>query len=179
MIEITYFVHGTTTDNLEKKSTGWNGGELSKKGIDQAHALAETIKDDYFDIVFCSDLKRAIDSANINFAGRDIKIIQDSRIRECNYGDYNGKDSKLADYHSHIDKRFPNGESLLDVEARMQDFVSYLKQNFDGKKIAMVCHKAPQLALDVILNGKTWQETLSSDWRISHSWQPGWKYIIK
>ena len=56
MIEITYFVHGTTTDNLEKKATGWLPGDLSEKGIMQANALADIIKDDYFDIVFyCVD----------------------------------------------------------------------------------------------------------------------------
>ena len=48
MIEITYFVHGTTEDNLEKKSTGWLPGELSEKGIQQGIALAHTIKNDYF-----------------------------------------------------------------------------------------------------------------------------------
>ena len=93
MVEITYFVHGTTVDNLNKKATGWLPGELSQKGIEQAKNLNKIIKDQYFDVVICSDLKRAVDSAKIDFEGRDIKIIQDSRIRECNYGDLDGKDT--------------------------------------------------------------------------------------
>ena len=32
MIKIKYFVHGTTTDNLEKKATWLLSGELSDKG---------------------------------------------------------------------------------------------------------------------------------------------------
>ena len=178
MIKIKYFVHGTTTDNLEKKATGWLGGELSEKGKEQVKVLSEIIKDEQFDVVFCSDLKRAIDSANIVFGDRGIDIIPDARIRECNYGDYNGKDSKFADYFSHITDRFPNGENLIDVEKRMRDFVEFLKQNYDGKRVAMVCHKAPQLAFDVILNGMSWNEALANDWRIEHKWQPGWEYII-
>ena len=179
MIEITYFVHGTTTDNSEKKSTGWLPGELTDKGIQQGIELAKTIKDQYFDIVFCSDLKRAVESAKLNFYNRDIKIKQDKRLRECNYGDYNGQDSKLANYHTHITDKFPNGECLKDVEKRVRSFVEFLKKNYDGKKIAIICHKAPQLALDVILNNKTWQQALADDWRIEHKWQPGWKYVIK
>ena len=38
---IKYFVHGTTTDNLVCKATGWNNGELSKKGISQVLDLKE------------------------------------------------------------------------------------------------------------------------------------------
>ena len=30
-VKIIYFVHGTTTDNIEHKSTGWLPGELSEK----------------------------------------------------------------------------------------------------------------------------------------------------
>ena len=179
MIEITYFVHATTQDNIEKKSTGWMPGELSEKGVLQAIALSNTIKNDYFDIVFCSDLKRAIESAKLNFYNRDIEIIRDARLRECNYGDLDGKDSSLVDYSKHIEDKFPNGESLLDVEKRMRSFINYLKENYDNKKIAIVSHKAPQLAFDVITNNMTWEEALTNDWRIEHKWQPGWKYIIK
>lgn len=179
MIEIKYFVHGTTTDNLEKKATGWLPGTLSEKGIEQANNLANIIKDEYFDVVFSSDLKRAVDSAKIDFQYHDVEIIQDMRLRECNYGDYDGKDSKLADYSIHIEDKFPNGECLIDVEDRMRDFVKFLRENYNNKKIAIVSHKAPQLALDVILNNKTWKEAIESDWRVTHNWQPGWNYIIQ
>lgn len=179
MIEIKYFVHGTTTDNLEKKATGWLPGKLSEKGVEQANNLALIIKDEKFDIVFCSDLKRAVDSAKIDFQYHDIEIVQDSRLRECNYGDYDGKDSKLANYGLHIVDRFPNGENLIDVEERMKSFIKYLKANYNNKKVAIVSHKAPQLALDVLLNNKTWEEAIASDWRVTHNWQPGWIYFIK
>lgn len=179
MVEITYFVHATTTDNIAKKCTGWLQGELSEKGIAQAHALAETIKDQEFDVVISSDLKRAIDSATINFAGRDIERKTDSRIRECNYGDYDGGDSKLANYETHIYEAFPNGESMQDVEKRIREFVEFLKVNYDGKKVAIVAHKAPQLALNVILNNMTWEDAIANDWRKTGAWQPGWKFVIK
>lgn len=178
-VEIKYFVHGTTTDNATKLSTGWLPGILSDKGINQGIELAKTIENEHFDVVFCSDLKRAIESAKLNFYNRDIEIIRDARLRECNYGDYNGKDSKLANYHEHISEKFPNGECLIDVEKRIADFLKDLKQNYDGKKVAIVAHKAPQLAIEVLTMGKSWQQALADDWRIEHKWQPGWIYTVK
>jgi len=177
-VQIKYFVHGTTMDNLNKLATGWLPGELSEKGIQQAKALAEIIKDEQFDLVICSDLSRAIQSANIDFANRNIPIVQDWRIRECNYGDLNGKDSKLVDYSKHISKPFPNGESLLDVELRVKSFLTDLNKNYNGKKVAIVAHRAPQLAIEVLLQNKTWEQALVEDWRNTKSWQPGWNYEI-
>ena len=174
-----YYVHGTTTDNSEKKSTGWLPGELTEKGIQQGIDLAKTIKDEKFDLAFCSDLKRAVESAKLNFYNRDIKLKVDKRIRECNYGDFNGQDEKLVNYAKHIDIPFPNGECLKDVEKRIRKFIEFLKKNYDGKRIAIVAHRAPQLAFEVITKGKSWQKALETDWRKTKSWQPGWKYIIK
>ena len=45
--------------------------------------------------------------------------------------------------------------------------------------MAIVAHKAPQLALDVLLKGKTWKEAFAEDWRKTKSWKPGWEYEIK
>jgi len=62
-VKVTYFVHGTTLDNLEHKSTGWLPGVLSEKWIEQSIALKEQVDINEYDVVFCSDLKSAIDSA--------------------------------------------------------------------------------------------------------------------
>ena len=61
----------------------------------------------------------------------------------------------------------------------MNSFVSYLKENYDNKKVAIVSHKPPQLSFGVITNNKTCEEAIASDWRIDHKWQPGWKYVIE
>lgn len=177
-VKITYFVHGTTTDNLEHKSTGWLPGELSQKGIEQSIALKEQININEIDIVFCSDLKRAIDSAK-NIFENNKEIIEDSRLRECNYGDLNGLESSLVKYEEHIQEKFQNGESLIDVENRIRSFCEFLLQNYDGKHVAIVAHKAPQLALQVITENKSWEYVIEHDWRKTKSWQPGWEYIVK
>jgi len=177
-VKIIYFVHGTTTDNIEKLASGWNQAELSKKGIEQSIALREQINFDEIDLVISSDLKRAQDSANYVYENKK-EIFYDSRIRECNYGDLNGKSSELVKYEEHISNPFPNGESLLDVEKRVRDFCDYLLENYDNKTIALVAHKAPQLAIEVITMNKTWEQAIKDDWRPKKQWQPGWRYEIK
>ncbi len=172
-VKITYFVHGTTTDNEKDLATGWNHGELSELGIEQAKELRGIGK---FDIVFCSDLKRAVDSANLAF---EKEIIQDKRLRESNYGDLTQSTEEKVNYSEHIETPFPNGESLKDVEKRIIDFLNYLFDNYKGKHIAILAHKAPQLALDVLLKGKTWEQAIDEDWRKSKNWQPGWDYELK
>jgi broad specificity phosphatase PhoE len=177
-VKVIYFVHGTTTDNAEHKSTGWIPGELTEKGIEQSIVLKDQINMNEIDIVISSDLKRAIDSADYTFKGLK-EIYHDSRIRECNYGDLNGQDSSLVVYENHITEPFPNGEALIDVENRVRDFCNYLKENFDGKTVAIVAHKAPQFAFEVITKGITWEEAIEKDWRKIKAWQPGWEYIVK
>jgi len=178
-VKITYFVHGTTIDNEKEISSGWSGVGLSELGIRQSIELKDKIKDKKFDVVFCSDLKRAVDSAKLTFE-EIVPIISDKRLRECNYGKYNTQPSAIVEpmQEKHITERFSNGESYEDVKNRITDFLEFLKKNYNGKSVAIVAHKAPQLALDVLIKGKTWKQAFAEDWRKKKAWQPGWEYTI-
>lgn len=180
MIKITYFVHGTSKDNEKGISSGWSDVELSELGIEQSIDLKEKIKDKKFDAVFCSDLRRAVHSANLTF-GEKVKIVQDERLRECNYGKYDAQPSAVVEplQEKCITDKFPKGESYEDVKARIVEFLDYLKQYYDGKSVGIVAHKAPQLALDVLLKGKTWERAFAEDWRKTKAWQPGWEYDLQ
>jgi alpha-ribazole phosphatase/probable phosphoglycerate mutase len=179
MVNITYFVHGTTTDNEREISSGWHDAELSDLGIKQSLELKNKIAGQKFDVVFCSNLKRAVHSAKLTFEGV-ASIIQDERLKECNYGVYNGKPTAIVEpmQESKISQPFLDGESMEDVKKRIADFIAFLKENYDGKNVAIVSHKAPQLALEVLVAGKTWKQAFAEDWRKKKAWQPGWKYSI-
>ncbi len=176
-MKITYFVHGTTTDNEAHVSSGWKDVELSELGVQQSKELPDQVSDKSFEVVFCSDLKRAVDSARLSF-GDTHEISIDKRLRECNYGDFNGMSSSIVEplQEKSINTPMPNGECYEDVKVRIQEFLDEVKENYSH--IAIVAHKAPQLALEVIANGKTWEEAFASDWRKTGSWQPGWIYQI-
>ena len=179
-IKITYFVHGTTTDNEKAISSGWFNVGLSELGKKQSIDLKDKIKDKKFDVVFCSDLKRAVDSAELTF-GENVKIIPDARLRECNYGELNGHSSQIVEPMQEdecIVNKFPGGESYEDVKNRVANFLDFLKNGYDGKTVAIVAHKAPQLSLDVLIKGKTWKQALKEDWRKTKSWQAGWEYTL-
>ena len=175
--KIIYFVHGTTTDNASEKCSGWKQVELTDLGKERAIKLGKIRKNTHFDVIFTSDLVRAIDSAKLAFP--NVEHIQDARLRECNYGDLEGKDKKMVIYEEHIEKPFPNGESLKDVEKRIRNFIVFLKDNYQGKTIGIVAHRAPQLAIEVITKGISWEEANKNDWRKTKAWQPGWEYMIK
>ena len=184
-VHITYFVHGTTVDNERHLSSGWYDTELSELGIKQSIELRDKIKGKKFDVVYCSDLKRAVDSAKLTF-GDTVEIIQDKRLRECDYGAFTQTKSEEMDrlMREHISKPFPSGkgyrgESYEDVEKRMRKFCRDLLKKYMGKNVAIVAHRAPQLALDVIIGGKTWEQAMREDWRVVGKWQPGWEYILK
>jgi broad specificity phosphatase PhoE len=142
--------------------------------------LKELVKDKKFDVVFCSDLKRSVDTAKLTFD--NAKIIQDERLREVNYGDLTRAPSEKIDsiILKHISKPFPNGESYKDVEKRVKSFLDDLMKNYSGKNVAIVGHRAPQLALDVLIKRKAWEQAVKEDWRSKKpkEWKPGWEYKL-
>lgn len=179
-VKITYFVHWTTTDNEQWLATWWLPWELSKLGIQQAKDLTNQIWDNTFDVMFCSDLKRAIDSAHLGFKWK-CPIIEDHRLRECNYWDFNWKIWKefKPDISKFIEIPFKNGESYNNVKDRISDFLNDIKKKYDWKHIAIMAHHAPQLAIDVLLNNITMQEAMTTDRRNTKSRRPWRKYILR
>ena len=80
--------------------------------------------------------------------------------------------------NEYIRTPFPGGESYRDVEKRIADFCTFLKENYNGKHVAIIAHQAPQLALDVLTKKKTWEQAILEDWRKTKAWKPGWEYFI-
>ena len=68
---------------------------------------------------------------------------------------------------------------MKDVEKRIAEFLEYLKENYDGKIVGIVAHRAPQLAIEVLTKYISWEEAIQKDWRKTKDWQPGWKYTIE
>lgn len=173
-MKIIYYVHGTTYDNADKKCSGWKQVELNDLGKEQAINLGKNTPYT-FDVLYTSDLIRAETSAKLAFP--NFKAISDERLRECNYGDYDGEDKHLVVYEDHIDEPFPNGESLKDVEKRVRSFLEEIEEKYKDKTIGIIAHRAPQLAIEVITKNITWEEANKNDWRKTGDWQPGWEYI--
>lgn len=85
-LELVYETHSMSVDNERGIATGWLPGELSERGRKLAWALGERRRHGGIACVFTSDVRRAVETAEIAFEGSGIEIRQDGRLRECNYG---------------------------------------------------------------------------------------------
>ncbi len=177
MITIWFEAHATTTDNEAHLASGWNDVDLSELGREQALQPVERSKKRNIQVIFCSDLQRAVKTAVPTAEVLRIPIYADNRLRECNYGDYTQKPKEKMDSQkiNRITDPFPNGESYEDCMKRMKDFLDYLKQNFDGKTVMIVGHRATQYGLEHWIKGKTIEQCLTEPW----TYQPGWEYELK
>lgn len=175
MITVIFEAHGTTFDNEVSLSSGCNDVSLSPLGIKQSEEMGERYKDDYFDVIFCSDLQRSYKSAEVGF-GNKWPIIKDTRLRECDYGDFTQYPSEEVDKQKYlrIKEPFPNGESYEQTTERMRSFLADLKSKHEGKRVMIIGHRATQFGLENLINKVPLEELT----RTHFKWQPGWEYKI-
>jgi broad specificity phosphatase PhoE len=174
-MKIYFVTHATSKDNEIGVVSGWRDVELSKIGVQQAKNLGERFKNIKIDLICCSDLKRAVETVKIAF-GKKYPIIVDKRLREINYGDFNGKPKELIDSikENHIKEPFPNGESYEQAVARIQNFFEELKEKYPDKIVLVVGHRATQYGLEIMAG----QKTLNKCLKIPFKWQPYWEYNL-
>lgn len=175
-MKIYFSMHATSKDNERGVSSGWKDVGLSQLGIQQAKELGERFKDINIDLVCCSDLKRAVDTVKIAFRDK-LPVIIDKRLRELNYGDFNGKPTEIVGpmKKDKIEEPFPNGESYQQAVARVQEFYYELKKAHSEKTVLIVGHRATQYGLDMLIGSKTLEECLTTPLE----WQPYWEYELK
>lgn len=175
-VEVIYETHSLTTDNEAGFATGWLPGRLSERGRDLARELGARRRVDDIAAVFVSDLARAVETAEIAFAGSDIPIYGDLRLRECDYGALNGMPvARLAAERSrHIDEPYPGGQSYRQVVAATADFLRDLAANWDGRTVLIIAHSANKWALDHLLHGTALEDLADAPF----GWREGWRYTL-
>lgn len=176
MITLIYETHSTTTDNEAGIATGWLEGRLSQVGRQNAKALGDRRRDDGIATVYTSDLARAVETAHIAFSGSGIPVIEDPRLRECDYGELNGRPvSEIeAERLRRIDEPFPGGESYRDVVERTLSFLAELPEQLDGARVLLIAHSANRWALEQLLEGRDLRESVAAPF----AWQEGWLYRL-
>lgn len=175
-VEIVYETHSITIDNERGIATGWLPGELSPEGRRLAAEMGERRRQDGIAAVYVSDLRRAVETVEIAFAGADITIVQDARLRECDYGDLNGCPvQELARIrHQYIERPFPGGQSFQDVVTATQAFLDDVAVRHAGQRILVVAHSANRWALQCLLDGESLSDLVDAPF----NWQPGWEFTL-
>ena len=152
--------HGQTEENLKGTYYGALDCGLTELGVNQAKALGEKLKNIKFDKVYCSDLKRAGDT--LKHINESTNIIIDERIRERNFGIFEGKTYKeieeefaeecLAWNENWKEYRPQCGESFEDSYLRVAAFMENLKSE-TGENILVCTHGGIVRAMYVYILG--------------------------
>ena len=173
---LIFETHATSLDNEAGVASGWFDVGLSATGEEQARLLGERRRGDAFAAVFCSDLSRSRRTAAIAFAGRAIPIIEDARLRECDYGDLERRPSREVEPRRvrQIAEPYPNGESYQQVVDRVLRFLLDAVDRYESGAILVVGHRATLYALEHLVSGVSLEVVMTSPWR----WQPGWTYHV-
>src|SRR5262249_32105907 len=93
--------HGETEWNVANRVQGHGDSRLTAAGRAQARSLAQRLASEHFDLLVCSDLGRALETARPLAEATGHAIQRDARLRERNFGEGEGLS------YEEIGKRYP------------------------------------------------------------------------
>lgn len=135
--------HGETSWNAEDRICGWAEIPLTEKGRAQAEFLAEKVKGKGITRMLVSPLGRAQETARIANQQIRVPVETEERLMEQCFGDFEGEPRKSESYleaKRNITCRYPGGESILDLCARVYDLLNEIPKKYPDDIILLVCH---------------------------------------
>jgi broad specificity phosphatase PhoE len=155
MTRLCLIRHGITDWNFEGKYQGQSNVPLNDAGRIEVNELAKQLKKLTFSAIYSSDLQRAFETAEIIAKHLDLPIRIDSRLREINLGEWEGRNvneiqSNYANlwiqrHQDPINARPPGGETLAEVAARVYTAIDEIaSQTLD--KSCIICSHGITLA---------------------------------
>lgn len=150
-MRLTIVRHGETIENQKGICQGQMDGTLSTTGLHQVRKVAEYLQNVHIDIIFSSDLKRAVDtSKEIHKHHSQIPLIIDKRLRERYFGSYQGK----VFPENKKDLIIPDdAESNEMIYSRVLDFFNELKAKHPEDSILIVSHGVTIRAMLAVVQG--------------------------
>ena len=149
---ICFVRHGETNWNAERRMQGHIDIPLNANGISQAERLANALirVKHSFDVIYSSDLERALHTANAVASALSLDVQITPRLRERNVGKLQGL--LLAEapvllpeiWQRHIarelDHDLGGGESIRTFHQRMQDILELFLNEHRGQSVLAVSH---------------------------------------
>ena len=149
--------HGQTDWNLLGKDQGQTDIALSGEGIRQADLLAQNFPVDTLDIIYTSDLQRAVMTAERLAEKFSAPLYADKALRELNFGAWEGLTyQEIAErWPQEVKNLFgapeklqiPEGETFLMLQRRAMDKINEIRAENEGKNVAVVAHGAISKAI--------------------------------
>ncbi len=161
--------HGRSlADDENKIEGGGYDSPLTDLGAEQAHKLAARLeKESYtFDLIVCSPLSRARQTAHIISAALHTDSICDERLAELHLGVMSARPIGMdpaPDGAGLAYQRFPQGESHLDHINRVMSFYMELQHNQTTSRVCIVAHGGTlnilvRLILGLSMSSPYWQQ---------------------
>lgn len=140
--------HGETDANVNELACGISEFELTEKGKHQAQVLANQLKLEQHQrnitAIYVSPLKRAKSTAAYIEKALGITAIPDERLKEMNFGSFEGKKWNTPEFLHIFNNpflKFPSGESLVQVTHRAYSILEDVrKKHTIEENILFVCH---------------------------------------
>jgi broad specificity phosphatase PhoE len=139
--------HGQSLLNIDKVVNGDPALDrgLSEQGIEEAERLAGQLAAMPLDLVAVSPFPRAIQTANIALASRDVRHLVDQELGDVRIGDLEGESLdayRAAPAHSNRKEQFPGGESLDEAALRYAGAFERLLAREEAVTL-VICHEIP------------------------------------
>ncbi len=163
-MELYIIRHGETDWNSAHRLQGRSDVPLNEYGRYLARVTSEALKDVHFDRIYSSPLSRAYETASIIKGNRDLEIIEDDRLLEICFGDYEGipVEKLPGGFKTFFDKPeeyvpAARGESYEHIMARAKDFLEdvVVPASDQLERMLIVAHGALNKALMTNLNHGT------------------------
>jgi len=142
--------HGEVANGGEKRYNGHIDVDITPKGVDQMHRLADLLAGRKFTAVYSSDLIRSEKGARIIAARAGLSHTPMRELRERSVGAWEGltreeiKERFPGEYTAWradlLNYRPPQGECLLDVRDRILPVYKRIVSNHPDQEIAMLLH---------------------------------------
>lgn len=140
--------HGQSEWNALHKVCGATDSPLTEKGRAQAAEtaakVAQMTKDRPIDLIIASPLSRALETGQmIQAACGNPPLIIDERLREINFGNNEGRDTRDPDFQAEkriFPRRHPNGESMLEFTHRIYSVLDELRDRYPDRCVLLACH---------------------------------------
>ena len=146
MMKIYIVRHGQTEENLQRILQGHMPGTLTEQGKEQVAKAAEILANNgvKFKCIVSSDLKRAMDSAQIISDRLNLPIIPMEILRERDWGKFTGMPiaEAMDKYRVNGKWRFPEGttETEEGIYERANKALVELQKQFADETIIVVTH---------------------------------------
>ncbi|MHB8133225.1 MAG: histidine phosphatase family protein [Anaerolineaceae bacterium] len=142
--------HGQTDWNIQNRYQGQVDVPLNETGINQARNAAKMLAGQSFNLLYSSDLMRAVQTAEELSKVVDLPIHKDPRLREINQGQWQGLlidevlNPKMESISTKVEtiESFhpPDGESIIEVADRVWRCLDDLAKIHTHHNIILVSH---------------------------------------